>query len=394
MKINEQSLFTRFLVTGFLLMWGQAALADQYTIPLFVSAFTSDAPQGRLRIFNSSGESGTVEIYAIDDAGARFGPATFTLNAGAAVEFEPFDFSSGNPAKGLSNDLRIGDGHFRLVLDADFPIQPSAYVRAPDGTLAAMHDTVRRATVAGSGQYRYDVPIFNPASEVTQVSRLRLINSGRCGGRGDNRRVAMTAVPRPPGETVHAGAVRRRCSDADRAAAGGGRYRRIDGPVGRGHRQVAAERCRQTSPLRVVNIVTATAGYWNNLSTTAVPGAAPADHCGRSTNASSGIAIEYVTDRQRCIYVERARRASRFSESEEIRRCHDDLHAGSYGYEGIGPDAGRLTLTYDDGDVCAANLYFSSLTAGWLASHGAPAAITPRTAPGVAGPGPLRMPMT
>ena len=178
MKINEHSLFTRFLVTGFLLVWGQAALADQYTIPLFVSAFTSDAPQGRLRIFNSSGESGTVEIYAIDDAGARFGPATFTLNAGAAVEFEPFDFSSGNAAKGLSNDLGIGDGHFRLVLDADFPIQPSAYVRAPDGTLAAMHDTVRRATVAGSGRYRYDVPIFNPASEVAQVSRLRLINSG------------------------------------------------------------------------------------------------------------------------------------------------------------------------------------------------------------------------
>ena len=44
-------------------------------------------------------------------------------------------------------------------------------------------------------------------------------------------------------------------------------------------------------------------------------------------------------------------------------------YAGSYGYEGIGPDAGRLTLTYDDGDVCGANLYFSSLTAGWFASR-------------------------
>ena len=26
--------------------------------------------------------------------------------------------------------------------------------------------------------YTYDVPVFNPSSEVTQVSRLRLINSG------------------------------------------------------------------------------------------------------------------------------------------------------------------------------------------------------------------------
>ena len=42
---------------------------------------------------------------------------------------------------------------------------------------------------------------------------------------------------------------------------------------------------------------------------------------------------------------------------------------GSYGYVGTGPDAGRLTVTYDDGDECAANLYFSTHTAGWFASH-------------------------
>ena len=35
----------------------------------------------------------------------------------------------------------------RVGFDADFQIRPSAYVHAPDGTLAAMHDTVRRATV-------------------------------------------------------------------------------------------------------------------------------------------------------------------------------------------------------------------------------------------------------
>ena len=35
----------------------------------------------------------------------------------------------------------------------------------------------------------------------------------------------------------------------------------------------------------------------------------------------------------------------------------------------IGPDAGRLTLTYDDGVGCRANFYFSSPTSGWFASH-------------------------
>ena len=352
----------RFLVTGFLVVWGQAAPADQYTIPLFVSAFTSDAPQGRLRILNSSGESGTVEIHAIDDAGARFGPATFTLNAGAAVEFEPFDFSSGNVAKGLSNDLGIGDGHFRLVLDADFPIQPSAYVRAPDGTLAAMHDTVRRATVAGSGQYRYDVPVFNPASEVTQVSRLRLINSGDTAatvtieGRDDSGTEATGGSV----QLTLAGGGAQTLTAQQLEAGATGLTGQLGAGTGKWRLTVSAD-----GPLQVVNIVAATAGYWNNLSTTAVPGAAPADHAAFNERFD-GVAIESRTDSG--VFTLNALAGDRFSETGEVDGVSTS-YAGSYGYEGIGPDAGRLTLMYDDGDQCQGNLYFDSLTAGWFASH-------------------------
>ena len=352
----------RFLVTGFLLVWGQAALADQYTIPLFVSAFTSDAPQGRLRILNSSGESGTVEIYAVDDAGARFGPATFTLNAGAAVEFEPFDFSSGNTAKGLSNDLGIGDGHFRLLLDADFPIQPSAYVRAPDGTLAAMHDTVRRATVAGSGQYRYDVPIFNPASEVTQVSRLRLINSGDTAatvtieGRDDNGAEATGGSVQL---TLAAGGAQTLTAQQLEAGIAG-----LTGQLGAGTGKWRLT-VSSDQPLQVVNIVAASAGYWNNLSTTAAPGAASADL--ESLNARFvGNAVVYVTSSSRVTL--NAQTGERFTETAEIDGV-STTYMGSYDYAGIGPEEGRLTLTYDDGDECALNLYFSTHTAGWFAAH-------------------------
>ena len=67
----------------------------------------------------------------------------------------------------------------RLQIETDLQIVPLAYVRAADGTLSAMHDTVRAAASAGGGGgYRYEVPIFNAASDVTQVSRLRLINPG------------------------------------------------------------------------------------------------------------------------------------------------------------------------------------------------------------------------
>ena len=352
----------RFLVTGFLVVWGQAALADQYTIPLFVSAFTSDAPQGRLRILNSSGESGTVEIYAVDDAGARFGPATFTLNAWAAVEFEPFDFSSGNTAKGLSNDLGIGDGHFRLVLDADVPIQPSAYVRAPDGTLAAMHDTVRGASVAAADRYRYDVPIFNPASEVTQESQLRLINPGDTAatvtieGRDDSGTEATGGSV----QLTLAGGGAQTLTAQQLEAGSAGLTGQLGAGTGKWWLTVSAD-----GPLQVVNIVAATAGYWNNLSTTAVPGAAPADHAAFNERFD-GVAIESRTDSG--VFTLNALAGDRFSETGEVDGVSTS-YAGSYGYEGIGPDAGRLTLTYDDGDQCQGNLYFNSLTAGWFASH-------------------------
>ena len=49
---------------------------------------------------------------------------------------------------------------------------------AAAGTLSAMHHTVRMASQDGSRPYRYKVPVFNLSTEMTQVSRLRLVNPG------------------------------------------------------------------------------------------------------------------------------------------------------------------------------------------------------------------------
>ena len=76
-----------------------------YTVPLLVPPGTSGGPQGMLRILNGTDESGTVEIYAVDDAGTRTGPATFTLNASAAAEFTATDLQSGNASLGLTGGI-------------------------------------------------------------------------------------------------------------------------------------------------------------------------------------------------------------------------------------------------------------------------------------------------
>ena len=347
---------------GCLLLHGMAVQAERYTIPLLVSAPTTGAPQGVLRILNGTDESGMVEIYAISDAGTRSGPATFTLNASAAVQFTATDLQSGNATLGLTGGIGTGVGDARLQIETDLFIVPLAFVRAADGTLSAMHDTVRGASVGGSDGYTYEVPTFNPASEVTQVSRLRLINPGDAaatvtiGGRDDSGDAAtggdvtltlaaggsqtLTAQQLEAGDTAVTG----------RLGAGTGKWRLT----------VSSDQ-----PLQVVNIVAATAGYWNNLSTTAVPGVAPADI--ESLNERFvGNAVVFETGSSR--FTLDARTGKRFTEKTEMDGV-SSTSMGSYGYARIGPDAGRLTLTYDDGDVCAVNLYFSTQTAGWFASH-------------------------
>ncbi len=112
----------RFFALAVLALWGSAALAGHYTLPLFVTSTMPGTAQGVLRIVNGSGVSGSVGIHAIDDAGTRYGPATFTLDAGTAVEFDASDLASGNAMKGLSPGLGALSGDVRLEIETDLAI--------------------------------------------------------------------------------------------------------------------------------------------------------------------------------------------------------------------------------------------------------------------------------
>ena len=269
---------SRPIVLLAILLWALVARAEHYTLPLLVPAGTSAEPQGVLRILNGTAESGTVEIYAIDDSGARSGPATFVLNASAAIEFTATDLQSGNAILGLTGGIGANVGDARLEIESDLDIVPLAFVRAPDGTLGAIHDTVRGVSSADqSGVYTYEVPIFNLSTEMIQVSRLRLINPGDAAaavtisGRDDSGAVATGADV-----TLTLAAGGSKTLTAQQLEAGG---TDVTGQLGAG-----TGRWRLTvssdQPLQVVNIVASTAGYWNNLSTTAVPGTAPTNQAG------------------------------------------------------------------------------------------------------------------
>ena len=91
------------------MLWACTAFAETYRLPLFVHE-TISGQTGVLRIHNESDVSGSVSIYAIDDAGTKSGPATLELAAGVAVEFEASELESGDADHVLTGGLGILQG--------------------------------------------------------------------------------------------------------------------------------------------------------------------------------------------------------------------------------------------------------------------------------------------
>ena len=146
------------------------ASADSYAVPLFLS--TDDSRRhGFLRIVNRSNRDGSVRIYAIDDAGARFGPVELDLAAESAAHINSNDLERGNAEKGLSGGVGAGQGQWRLELATDLDILARSYVRTDDGFVTRLHGT---STLENDNTCVVD--FFNPSSNHNQVSELRLAN--------------------------------------------------------------------------------------------------------------------------------------------------------------------------------------------------------------------------
>ena len=356
------NLSRRLLLPAAFSLWSLAAIADHYTVPLLLSAGTSADPQGVLRIVNVATSPGAVEIYAIDDSGTRSGPATFSLDALSAVEFTATDLQSGNSTLGLTGGIGADVGDARLEIETDLQIVPLAFVRAADGLLSAMHDTVRAATTDRSGQYEYNVPIFNLSTEMTQTSRLRLINPGDGEAAITITGIDDTDMDVSRGDvtlTLAAGGAT--TLTAQQLEAGDTNITGLLGAgVGRWRLTVSSDR-----PLRVVNTVVSTGGHWSNLSTHAVQDSAPTDQMEFDARfADERVTTESGTGHDELQFAN----GSQFTGTAEVLGI-TFTRAGSYDYRSAGPDTGRLTLVDELGEVCETILYFSSRISGWFASH-------------------------
>ena len=155
-----------FVLTLLLLAAGASPASAQLakSIPFFPHA--GAAQEGFVRIVNPATVESVVTVTAVDDSGVRRGEATLTVAAGGVVHFNSDDLENGDADKGIAA-IGDGEGDWRLELRSAGDFQAFAYLRTKNGFLASMHDLA----VGG------DVPIFNPASNRDQASRLRLVNA-------------------------------------------------------------------------------------------------------------------------------------------------------------------------------------------------------------------------
>ena len=158
------------------------AAGGSHRVALFPSASDPNG-QGFVRVINRSEEAGEVGIAAIDDFGVKRGELALAIGALGAAHFNSDDLELGNPEKGLTGSTGAGNGDWRLELTSELDLEVLSFIRTADGFLTSMHEVV---SIEGQ---RHRVPIFNPARNVNQVSRLRLVNLGE-----ENADVAIVGV--------------------------------------------------------------------------------------------------------------------------------------------------------------------------------------------------------
>ena len=230
-------------------------VAHAEPIPMFPSA--SDLfRQGFARVINRSSEAGTVRVDAVDDGGSPERSITLAMNPGTAAHFNSDDLESGNRAKRLTGSTDRGEGDWRLDLASGLDIEVLSYIRTPDGFLTSMHD------VAPEDDGVHRVAIFNPGSNIDQVSLLRVINPG-----GEDATVTISGVDgtgASPGRDVEvsvpAGAAR--TFDSADLEEGIGVSGELGDGEGKWELTVSSDQ-----PIQVMSLLKSPSGHLTNLST-------------------------------------------------------------------------------------------------------------------------------
>ena len=250
----------------------KVALPQPYTVPLMPPALDS-AREGFVRIVYGGTRNLPIWIHATDQSGETR-VVRLVLYQGETVHFNAYDLDTGNRAKGgFDAGIGAGEGDRRLELywpwydtwhagpetfaDSDMP-RVSSYMRTSDGLLTAMGDLAPR-TLAGG----HRIATFNPASNATRVSTLRLANPGYGKARVTVNGVDDSGQPGARRVELDIPAGGERALTAQMLEGGGADFSGALGiGIGKWQLDVRADR-----PIEAMSLMSSPTGHLTNLST-------------------------------------------------------------------------------------------------------------------------------
>ena len=165
----------------------------------FANPATNLAQQTFLRIVNNSDATDTVTITGIDDAGqiAPMGSVTFELGPQQSKQITIQELENGNLANDLMGMLGAGEGRWRLTVSAPgLDLHVMSLIRTETGFLT----NLSRTTEAVDGVHK--AWMFNPASNVNKVSKLRLVNNSNTQGSVTISGIDDAGNPAPNGDVT------------------------------------------------------------------------------------------------------------------------------------------------------------------------------------------------
>ena len=236
--------------------------AVTFGLTLRGAAFASTFPpavdpvrQGFVRVINPTLAPETVQIDAFDAAGTRRGPAMLEVAAGAAAHFNSDDLEAGNPDKGLPDGVGAGDSDWRLAFDASLDARVLSYMRTTDGFVTSMHEL---APMTDAG---HRVVFFNPASNLNQVSLLRLANPRDEATDVTITGIDDTGIPEDSPVTLSLAAQEARTLSAQELEAGEALTGALGDGAGKWRLTVTADH-----PILVASLLRSPTGHLTNLS--------------------------------------------------------------------------------------------------------------------------------
>jgi len=150
----------------------QSSFAAEKILWYLPNANDDSSVDSFIRIINNENTSALVTVSGSTENGdAGQSDITFTIQPNETKSLRVIELQNGSVTKGLTGQFGDGNGPWKFTINSPLNFDLYAYIRSSKGYITKLNDTI---TKKGN---QFHIPIFNPGSNLTKVSYLRISNN-------------------------------------------------------------------------------------------------------------------------------------------------------------------------------------------------------------------------